>query len=232
MTDDDACSRDTDAGFTLIEVVVALGLFAIVAAAGAGLVTTVLDVERHTAGRLARLADVERAMAVVARDLTEVADAPLAGSRGGVAFARHRGGWDAGGVVATSYRFAGSRFERIAAGRPQRLLDGVTAVRWSYYSAPGGWADHWPTDAAGGQWPAAVAVDVDLAGPPPAGRLRRVVDLPVRPLPPATGSSTPEAAAPGSPAPEPAASGPAGSPMAGSPAPGLPTPHSPAPGSP
>jgi general secretion pathway protein J len=186
--------RDGDAGFTLVEVVVALGLFALIATAGGGLVTTLLDARQHTARRLDRVADVERAMALVARDLDEIADAPLVGSCTGVAFARHRGGWDGGGgagggAVGTRYRVAGGRFERVAAGPPQVLLDGVAAACWHYYGAPGGWQDHWPADPAQAQaWPAAVALDLDLAGPPPNGRLHRVVDLPVRPLPQAATS--------------------------------------------
>ncbi len=171
------------AGFTLIEVVVALALFALIAAAGAALVSTVLDAERHTAGRLDRLADAERAMAVVTRDLTEISDAPLVGSAAEIAFDRHR----AGGGDGVAYRLTEGRFERVAAGRPQRLLDHVGGVHWQYYTRPGGWRDQWPrTPAEARIWPTAVAVDLDLAGQPPNGRLRRIVDLPVRPLPPGT----------------------------------------------
>lgn len=184
-----------DDGFTLIEVVVALALFALVAAAGAALVTTVLDAQRHTAGRLDRLADAERAVALVTRDLTEIADAPLVGHATGIAFERHR----AGGATGVAYRLAGGRFERVAAGRPQPLLDSVAGVGWRYYASPGGWRDHWPGDAAEAFiWPAAVEVALDLAGPPPNGRLRRIVDLPARPLPP--GMAAPAGPAAGSPA--------------------------------
>ncbi len=172
-----------DAGFTLIEVVVALALFALIAAAGAALVSTVLDTERHTAGRLDRLADAERALALVTRDLTEIADAPLAGSPTGVAFDRHR----AGGAGSVAYRLAEKRFERVAGGRPQDLLANVAAVRWRFYTPLTGWREQWPVTPAEAQvWPTAVEVEVDLDGPPPNGRLRRIVDLPMRPLPPGT----------------------------------------------
>jgi general secretion pathway protein J len=176
------------AGFTLIEVVVALALFALIAAAGAALVSTVLDAERHTAGRLDRLADAERAMALVTRDLTEIADAPLVGSAAGIAFERHRVGAGAGGGAGVAYRFADGRFDRVAAGRPQTLLDHVAGVHWHYYAQPSGWRDQWPGTPAEAQgWPMAVVVEIDLAGPPPNGRLRRIVDLPLRPLPLETG---------------------------------------------
>ncbi len=171
-----------DDGFTLVEVVVALALFALVAAAGAALVTAVLDVGRRSAGRLDRLADEERALALVTRDLTEIADAPLAGSATGIVFDRHGVG---GGGEPVGYRLNGRQFERLAAGVPQPLLDAVAGVRWRYYTPATGWRDHWPgTVADTVLWPAAVAVEIDLAGPLPNGRLRRIVDLPVRPLPP------------------------------------------------
>ncbi len=172
------------AGFTLIEVVVALALFALIAAAGAALVSTVLDAERHTAGRLDRLADAERAIALITRDLTEIADAPLTGTATAIAFDRHRAGAGGGAVF---YRRAGTRFERLSTGRAQVLLDPVAGVHWHYYTRPSGWRDQWPgTPAEARAWPTAVAVDIDLAGAPPNGRLRRTIDLPVRPLPPGT----------------------------------------------
>jgi general secretion pathway protein J len=173
-----------DAGFTLIEVVVALALFAIIALAGVALVNTVLDVRQRTAGRLDRLGDLQRAMVVISRDFTEVADAPLAGSTTGVGFDRH-GGPEGGPAVGISYRLDRDVFERIAGGRTQVVLDRVAAVRWSYYALPGGWQDHWPaTEAQARTWPVAVAVEIDLTGPGLTGTLRRLVDLPVRPLPP------------------------------------------------
>lgn len=173
--------EQSDAGFTLIEVIVALALFAIIALAGVALVDTVLGAQARTAGRLDRLGDLQRAMVVVARDLTGIADAPLAGSATGVGFDRHV----AGGAIGISYRLAGDVFERIDGGRTQVVLDHVAAVRWHYYALPGGWQERWPaSDAQARGWPLAVAVEVDLAGPGLSGTLRRVIDLPVRPLPP------------------------------------------------
>jgi len=170
------------AGFTLIEVVVALALFAIIAAAGVALVNTVLDAQARTAGRLDRVGDLSRAMVVIGRDVTEIADAPLAGGAASIGFDRHAGG---GGAIGVTYRLDGEVLERIANGRTQVVLDHVAGVRWRYYAAPGGWQDRWPATVVQARgWPVAVAVEVDLAGPGLGGTLRRVVDLPVRPLPP------------------------------------------------
>lgn len=44
------------------------------------MVEAVLRVEEHTAERLTRLADIDRAVLVVTRDLTGIAEAPLTGS--------------------------------------------------------------------------------------------------------------------------------------------------------
>ena len=187
-------ARGGDAGFTLIEVVVALALFALVAAAGAALVTTMLDARRHTAGRLDRLADIQRTMTVATHDFSEITDAPLTGSSSGVTFTRHRGGWGAAiGTLAIRYTTGGEQLQRIADGRPQVLLNSVTALRLRYYSREGGWQDLWPAGPAqAAAWPAAVSIDLDLHGTPPNGHLRRIVDLPVRPLPPlAAVSQTP-----------------------------------------
>jgi len=173
--------RADAAGFTLIEMVVALALFAVIAAAGAGLVSTVLDAQRRTAGRLERLADIDRTLAAVTRDLTEITDTPLVGGPATIAFARH-------GMplrVDIGYRQAGRAFQRVAAGQPQLAIDDVTAVRWHYLAA-GGWQDRWPADPAQAvRWPAAVRLDLDLAGAP-GGHVTRLIDLPVRPLPPGT----------------------------------------------
>lgn len=79
-------------------------------------------------------------------------------------------------------------FERTTGRRRQALLGHLTAARWQFYAAPGGWQDHWP--ASPGQtraWPLAVAVDLVLGpGPGLRGTVRRVIALPVRSPPPVT----------------------------------------------
>lgn len=169
-----------DAGFTLIEVIVALALFALIAAAGTAMVDTVLNVEARTASRLARLADIERAIVIITHDLTGIAGAPLAGGPAGIVFARH-GDRDPFGV---GYDLSGATFERVANGRRQPMLDRVTAARWQFYSAADGWGDRWPrVPTPGTAWPLAVAVDITLTGAGPRGIVRRIVVLPVRALP-------------------------------------------------
>ncbi|MBV8971515.1 MAG: prepilin-type N-terminal cleavage/methylation domain-containing protein [Sphingomonadaceae bacterium] len=168
-----------DDGFTLVELIVALGLFAVLAAAGTGLVTTVADAGRRTAARADRLAAIERTLAIVDRDLTEAADAPLTGDTATLAFDR----WREGGATTVGYALERAALVRRDTGRAHILLRGVTALRW-HYLAGRAWQDRWPANPAqAARWPAAVALDLDLAGAP-GGHLRRIVDLPARPLPP------------------------------------------------
>lgn len=151
-----------DEGFTLVEVVVALGLFALVSLAGIGLVETTLGAERRTATRLDRLADADRTFAVVARDLGALRG-PMAGDGEAVVFAR-RGG------DAVAYRMSGGRLVRAAGGRVATLLDDAAGTRWSFLGVRG-WQRRW-TDAVP---PRAVAVVLPLGDRRTAGR---VIELP------------------------------------------------------
>ena len=179
-------------GFTLIELIVSLALFGLIAVAGLALVENVLGVQAQTDGRLERLADLQRAMFVLTSDLEQVSDGAIAGTAGGIAFRRHAqalGGYGA----PVGYALADGALVRTlapaAAGgtpRVQRLLDGVAAVRWRYRDGAAGWRDSWPPaeperrDA----WPDGVDVTLTLvpARGRPAGQIRRVVALPA-PIP-------------------------------------------------
>ncbi|MFD1950181.1 type II secretion system protein GspJ [Sphingomonas arantia] len=181
--------RAGEQGFTLIELIVSLALFGLIAVAGLALVENVLGVQAQTDGRLERLGDLQRAMFVVTSDLEQVSEGGIAGSAGGVAFRRHaqaNGGYGA----PVSYTLAAGALTRTLmpvvpgeAIRSQRLLDGVSAVRWRYRDGAAGWRDSWPPAEPDRQtdWPD--AIDVTLTLTPgkgrPAGTVRRIVALPV-----------------------------------------------------
>ena len=177
-------------GFTLIELIVSLALFGLIAAAGLALVENVLGVQAQTDGRLERLGDLQRAMFVLTGDLEQVSDGAIAGSAGGIAFRRHAQALGGYGAPVGYALVDGAMIRTLApaaaggAPRVQRLLDGVAAVRWRYRDGAAGWRDSWPPaePERQGDWPDAVEVTMTLvpARGRPAGRIRRIVALPAQ----------------------------------------------------
>ncbi|MEP9401384.1 type II secretion system protein GspJ [Sphingomonas silueang] len=162
-------------GFTLLELMISLGLFALIAVAGLALVDSVIGVDGRTEARLDRVADMQRAMVVIASDLDQIAPGPLAGDGARLRFRRAAPGFG-GPALTVAYRVEGGRLLRDVDGRAQLVLDGVAGARWRYFD--GSWLPAWPPapDRATG-WPRAVAVELELTGPG-GGLLRRVVALP------------------------------------------------------
>jgi general secretion pathway protein J len=175
-------------GFTLIEVVISLALFALISIAGLALVDAIVRVDERTAGRLERLGQLHRAMYVLSRDLEQSSVGSLEESADGLRFERQPGGLDqAGRAISYSLR-AGSLFRIIggeAAGTSQLLVSGVASTRWSFFLVGRGWENNIPVDERGQPLrPAAIAVDIILDGTAaPSGSLRRVVELPLPSLP-------------------------------------------------
>ncbi|SEK80634.1 type II secretion system minor pseudopilin GspJ [Ectothiorhodospira marina] len=69
-------SRDTQRGFTLLELVVTLGIFALVSVMAYGGLRTVLDAQAMTAASAERLAQVQLAFTLLGRDLEQIAQRP------------------------------------------------------------------------------------------------------------------------------------------------------------
>lgn len=173
-----APAQPDEDGFTLLELIISLGLFALIAVAGLGLLDSVLNVQGRTETRLARLADVQRAMFVLQSDLDQVTRGDISGGGTGIAFTRVAGGIG-GPPVAVSYSEAGGVLVRNAP-QPQALLSGVSGTRWRFRDG-NAWVDRWPpSDERKADWPRAVSVEFQLSGQGPQGALRRVVVLPAR----------------------------------------------------
>jgi len=171
--------RDREAGVTLVEVLVALVLFALIGGAGLAVLDQVLRVQARTDGRLERLAEVQRALHLVTLDFMQASGGSLGFADGAVGFRRSDG--SAGKAV--RYGVEGAALTRRVRGSSgearQVVLTGLDAARWQFYAPEAGWIDSWPPDPsepAGN--PAAVALQVTLAGPGLAGELRRVALLP------------------------------------------------------
>ncbi|HHM04732.1 MAG TPA: type II secretion system protein GspJ [Gammaproteobacteria bacterium] len=79
-------------GFTLLELLVALSIFALVAALAYQALDTVLNAEAHTRERAERLGAVQRAFARLERDLTQAVPRPVRDALGGEEPALRGGG--------------------------------------------------------------------------------------------------------------------------------------------
>jgi general secretion pathway protein J len=165
-------------GFTLLELIISLGLFALISVAGLGLLDSVLNVQGRTEVRLARLADVQRAMFLIQSDLDQVTRGDIAGGGNAISFTRIAGGIG-GPPVAVSYGEAAGALTR-SAPQPQILLQGVSGATWRFRDGDA-WVDRWPpSDERTADWPRAVSLEMQVVGQGPQGRLRRVVVLPIR----------------------------------------------------
>ena len=174
-----------ESGFTLIELMISLGLFALIAVAGLALVDGILNVQGRTEGRFDRLADLQRTMFVVSSDLDQVASGRIVGGGNAIAFTRAAPGMG-GAPVRLQYTVTGGALVRSIGPAPQLVLTGVTGARWRFWD--GAWVERWPVNAeTQDRWPRAVVLELQVAGPggTPA-TLRRVIALPVRPAEPTT----------------------------------------------
>jgi len=177
-----------DAGVTLVELIVALALFALIAVAGFTLLDSVLRVRERTDGRLERLAEMQRAMQILTADFEQAAPGPLAFVGDAVVFRRSGAAAEAPDVT-VGYVLLGDALTRVvgdasAGAAPQTLLPGVAALEWSFYAPGSGWAPTLPLAADGlPRRPTAVALDMAVVARngAPSGRLRRVVALPAAP---------------------------------------------------
>lgn len=179
--------RPGEAGFTLIELMISLALFGLIALAGLGLVEALMNIQRRTEGRLDRLAELQRAMYVVENDLTQVTSGPVEGDSARLSFNRPLAA-EGGMPVRVRYQLGAGTLLRGFRGHglpvgEQRVLQGVGSLRWSYYAPSFGWIDRWPPSPdLRDRWPDAIAADITLApGGTVRGSLRRVTLLPAQP---------------------------------------------------
>jgi general secretion pathway protein J len=181
--------RRGTAGVTLVEVLVALVLFALIGIAGFSMLDQVLRTQRLTEGRLEDLAAMQRAMHLITLDFSQAREASLTeepGADGPVVTLRRTAADVSPGQITLRYRLDRGVLRRdvsATAGLPpttQALLGGVDAVAWEYHDRTEGWVTGWPIpgrqqgarDALPN--PQAVAVTITRGD----RQLRRVVLLP------------------------------------------------------
>ena len=160
-------------GFTLVELLIGLSIFALLSLAGVSLLSFSIDARQRTGQRLDALASIVRTRALLTADLAQAAPRswrdetglrpPAFAGGAPQVFELVRRGWTNDGGMARSslqrvaYRLDADRFERVstpmvdgaAANPPAVLLTGVTTLRLRFHTQ-GEWRDTWqPQPVAG-----------------------------------------------------------------------------------
>lgn len=167
-------ARAGDAGVTLIEILVALALFSLIALAGFTMLDSILRVSNGTDGRLERLAETDRALLVLSRDLQSRGQAEVVADGESLVFER--------GTSVVAYSLADGGMVRGVglAEMPQRILEDVERFSVRLLDSSAVWHDDWPPEVEGpiGLSPSLVGVEVTLSLP--EGSVTRLIDLPQR----------------------------------------------------
>ena len=177
-------------GFTLLELLVAVALFAVVSALTYSGLMSVLQARAQTAQSAARLTAVQQAVSFLVRDLRQVADRPIRDEYGDVrpplfAAPQHdptleltRGGWSnptgvpRSALQRVAYRVEDDHLERVswnvldrAPGTTPyraRVLDGVLGLRLRFLDQQRQWLESWPALAADGTAVAGLPLAVEV----------------------------------------------------------------------
>lgn len=201
-------------GFTLIEMMVALAIFAILSAAGVMLLRGSADTQLAVEQQLTTLSSTERLRLLLSADLGQALNRPTRAGDGSdrpafVGTANEmrfvRGGFEPVGddpapsIARIAWTSASGDLTRRQFGRldgaddpvlDAALIREIDAFALSYRNASGGWVGAWP-DGSDVPLPLAVRIDVTVDGLP----LELVIDLPASTRTPQ--QLTPDAPAPG-----------------------------------
>ncbi|WP_247594636.1 type II secretion system minor pseudopilin GspJ [Sphingopyxis sp. PAMC25046] len=173
-------------GFTLVEMLVALSIFAAIAAMGVALLRSSVDTQDAVQERLKAMGGINRLRAVMANDLAQAvqrstrgpageAIPAFIGSSNGFAFVHGGAGALAGSprpdVERVGYALIGGEWRRAtqpmldgtALGDGDRLVDEVAAVAVRYRDERGAWNENW-TSEPGDRLPRAVEVRLTRVG--------------------------------------------------------------------
>ena len=198
--------RFLQAGFTLIEVMVALAVFGVLSALAYMTLGQTLDNSDMLTERMDRLQAVQRTMSYLSTDLLQAAPRPIRADLGSEPALRSsfgsefsleltRNGWpNSAGVPRSTQQRMAYRIEedeliryhwnvldRTAGSLPIAtvLLDRVESLTFRFLLANGDWSDQWPPSATGATSNTSVlprAVEITLVLPD-EGELIRVVEV-------------------------------------------------------
>ncbi len=187
----------SEAGFTLVELMISLAIFGMLAAAGVGLLSFSVRAQSASAERLGEVAALERVRAILTADLAQatpritrdadgnrtVAFVGGSGMPGEVALGFVRRGWSnaedlpRASLQKVEYRLVGDRLERraypmldgAAIGPPAVIIAGVRSLKLRY-RVSGDWFDRWDTTRPGAL-PRAVEAVIEV---PRFGQVRQL----------------------------------------------------------
>ncbi len=180
--------RGEQRGFTLVEMLVSLSIFAAIAAMGVGLLRSSVDTQDAVQQRLKGMSGLNRVRAVMANDLAQAvqrstrgpsgeAVPAFLGSSSGFAFV-HAGAPSDGGVrpdiERVGYALVGGEWRRAtqpmldgtALSDGDRLVSEVASVALRYRDERGNWSESWTSDP-GDCLPRAVEVRLTRSGRAP-----------------------------------------------------------------
>jgi general secretion pathway protein J len=191
--------RAPQAGYTLVEVLVAVVVFAILSASAYVALDALSRAADAHRGRSEDFGALQLAVARLDNDLRQLAARPVVASAGRTEpalvgeprrLAGTRAGWanPAGVKRSTLQRFgwqlSGSELQRVrwpvtdrvaeSQALTETVLPDVESLALSYRDAAGNWQQRWPPDEALARLPAAIEVVIDTRR---FGRVRRVVVL-------------------------------------------------------
>lgn len=159
--------RDGEAGLTLVEMLVALAIFALVGLASFATLDTIIRVRDRTEGRLERVADLDRALMILGRDLAQSRPGGIEADATGLRIV---------GVAGTmTYAFGDGVLTRsVGEGAPleQVVATNLADAGWRMLGAEG-WSAIWPPQDA---VVVLRAVEVTLS-PEPGQTARRLVEI-------------------------------------------------------
>lgn len=183
MSDKPTCR---DSGFTLVELLVALTIFALISAAGVTLLRASIDTQTAVSKRLGEGGGVNRLRSILATELASAQPRPVRdsggnalpafiGGAGAIAFVHAADSGTAEGTLSRSryaleggalVRQASDRIDGATPGDAAPLVRDVTAARWRYRDQDSGWSDAWaPNDPA--RLPRAVELTLEQRGGSP-----------------------------------------------------------------
>ena len=182
--------REPTSGFSLVEVLVALLLFALIGSAGFAILDQILRTQRLTEGRLEEIAALQRSMHVIRLDFEHASNTSLMlnnDTTPPTLQLRRSSASSNASEALIIYRLDNGILNRVVNSggdqtTPQPLLEAVSNIQWRFFSNNTGWTPEWPSQDNSLPMqqetsnPAAVELTVTLE--PGNETLRRVVLLP------------------------------------------------------